>query len=267
VPVAHEPAPPVPAAVAGDEVQVLVARTSDAPAGPWLAPALARAAATDPALGTRLLPAVLAGHARRSDRDLSYDLVAEGTGSWHVRLRNGTAAVDRREGGTGGDVDFALHGPLAALLAFAAGGTGRRPADVRVSGRKRRLRKLLKALRAPVGLADVAVSGGHVGPVDLLRLLVAGVDPAVLPGHGFSVDYVLGDGLVVHVAVADGAAEVRGGPAPEGAAAVVETSDRALLALLGGAAPPPGERVVVRGSPRAPELLHGWFDDVQGLRR
>ncbi len=263
--------PPLPTAVTHpgpDGVRVLTTGAATGPPGGWLAPALAGLAATDPGIVSRLLPAVLAVHARRTNRDLAYDLVAEGVGSWHVQLVGGVATVDRREGGTGDEVDFALHGPLATLAAFAAGGTGRKPSEVRVRGRRRRLRKLLKELRAPIGLAEIAAAGGRVEPRDLLVLLAGQLDESQLSGHRFAVDYQL-SGLaasVLHVAV-DGLARVGDGPAPVGAAATVECADRALPILLGGGTPPSGERATVRGAARSAELLHRLFDEAQGLRR
>lgn len=232
----------------------------------WLGPALVAAAATDPALAARVLPAVLATHAQRSRRDLAYDVTVGEGETWHVRLKAGTATVDRRDAGTGGDVDFAVRGPLASIVAFAAGGTGRRPGDLHVGGRRRRLRRLVKDLRTPVGIAEIAAAGVPVQGGDLLRLLAAAVDPAAVTGPAFAVDYALADGSTLHVAV-DGAVRVDDGPASGGAVARVDLDGRTLPALLGGAVPPPGERVALHGDGDAAERLHRLFHEAQGLRR
>ncbi|MTD43404.1 hypothetical protein GKE82_03565 [Conexibacter sp. W3-3-2] len=257
--------PAVPSPPAGTPRFVELVAAGGPPAA-WLGPALVAAAATDPALAARVLPAVLATHAQRSRRDLAYDVTVGEEETWHVRLKAGTATVDRRDAGTGGDVDFAVRGPLASIVAFAAGGIGRRPGDLHVGGRRRRLRRLVKDLRIPVGIAEIAAAGVPVQGGDLLRLLAAAVDPAAVAGPAFAVDYALADGSTLHVAV-DGAVRVDDGPASGGAAARVELDGRTLPALLGGAVPPPGERVALHGDGDAAERLHGLFHAAQGLRR
>ena len=63
----------------------------------------------------------------------------------------------------------------------------RRPKDLRVSGRRRRFRKLAKSRLGPLELADVRDAGVDIDPGILLTALASGIEPDWTVGHRFTV--------------------------------------------------------------------------------
>lgn len=270
------PVPPMPAGPAeppratsspdpqGD-VQVLEARsTADGPGRPWVAAALARAADGG---GERLdatLAAVFRAQASRTQHDLDYDLRIDGLGAWRVSLRDGMATSHRLDAGLGGDVDVAVSGTLDQVAPLLQGGAARRLAGARVSGRRRRLRRVLRDLRAPLGVAELAAAGADAGL--LLELLCAAVPTEHVAGHDFTVAYALdgADDARWHVR-ADRALRVGAGAPVDANASTVHVSSEALPGLLEGRGLPPGERVTVTGAVSPVALLHRWFDAARGV--
>ena len=218
----------------------------------------------------RVITALLPAQGPALARALTYELDVDGDGTFRVELGAGVARVEPQPPATPPDPDVELRvaGPPSALAPLVAGGAGRRLRGARVSGRKRRLRPLLKARRKPVTLAELAVLGLPLEPGLLLRALTSLIDPAWTAGERFTVVYdVAGAPPAAHrVEVADGAPVVATqGVPPEPAAATVSLARGAFVSLLARVAPPPGERVVVHGDLRAVELLHRWTDRVQGI--
>jgi len=253
--------PPPPLAVLEPRREQPVGRT------PWLTDALDRLVALDREHAAVALTALIPAQASRSRRDLVYDLAVVGSGTWRVRLQSGTGAVGPLLGGPASDreIDFVLSGPAGALVPLAAGGARRRLPGTLATGRRRRLRRLLRDLRAPMTLVDLIAGATTVDAAVLLELLAVMVDPAWTAEHAFIVDYDVSGSGERHwrVAVGDG---VRTGPAPgvRDADATVSVPDTALAALLAGVALPAGATATVSGSVEVVELLHGWFDAVQG---
>jgi hypothetical protein len=202
-----------------------------------------------------------------------------------VTLAGGAAHVGPRpEGSHDADVDVAVEGPLVALAPLGAGGAGWRLKGATISGSRRKLRRVVKARRNPVGLADLAAAGVAIHPGLLLSALATAVEPAWTAGHRFAVAYDIdGDGAYT-VLAADGQplllterdpAELPGTPSPAPAAvlgdptapaATVHATAGAILPVLRGAEPPAGERAVVIGDRRVVEVLHAWFDRARGVR-
>src|SRR5690606_36876292 len=106
-------------------------------------------------------------------------------------------------------------GSAAALAPLVAGGARRRLPGVRIEGRKRRLRPLRRARRAPTDLARLMESGARPAPELVLAVLAAAVDPEWTRGHRFGVVYALTDGKPLEVEVRDGQLLVVGPPATE----------------------------------------------------
>jgi len=266
-PIEIETAPQAATGAASPAATVLTPRAVDlSTTAPWIARVLPGVVAATPEVRAGLVGALLPAQAQRSGKDVVYDLVVDDVASWRVTLRGGTAAVDPLEGASGGDVDFAIAGSLQAVAPLLAGGAGRKLPDTRISGRRRRARRLLKDLRRPVGLQELAALGGSAAdPGLLLELLVAAVDPAVVPGHDFTVTYDVEGPGIWHVRAAE---QLSTGPGPgDDATAVVHVTDRSFVALLAGAPLAPGERAVVDGAAAAVRLLHEWFDVAQGIAR
>ena len=184
-------------------------------------------------------------------------------------LRGGAARVESRDRpGVLGHVDMVLDGPLEALAPLAAGGGGRRLKGVGVSGSRRRLRRLVKARRAPVTLVDLGRAGAPVHPGLLLAALAAAVEPSWTRGHRFAVAYAVGGDGTFTVVADDGAPlRVLPGTPPEAGdlAATVIAAAPAFMPLIAGQAPPEGERAAVVGDRRVVDVLHTWFDTARGV--
>lgn len=232
----------------------------------WLTEAIVRLAHTgDPTRAAALIVALLPAQALFVRWSTTYALEIEEVGSFRVSLDRGEATVSPLSGSD--DVDFVIAGPARELASLAGGGASRRLPGVRISGRRRRARKLLRALRSPLGTVELARSGLDVAPELLLAALGQAVDPAWTVGHRFTVAYRLlgATQQTVHVQVGDGNALIIG-PAPAGAAAMVTMSvtPTALAALLSGS-PAASEPVPeVAGNANALALLMEWFDRAQG---
>jgi len=236
-------------------------------AQPWLAPALVALAAVDAASAERVLVAALPVQATRVARDVEYDLELPATGRHRVRVRRhrdvvvATASAEEH-----GDAEFRLEGPVAALAPLAAGDAPRRLRGVRIRGRRRRLRRLLRVLQAPIGLPELQAAGARPRPGDLLALLCVGVPPAEVRGADFGVAYVVSD--------ADGGRArtlVRAEPdgsltaIPEApdlfvADATVTVDADGLFGVLAGGTP-----VSPEGDAQAVATLQRWLRSVQGL--
>lgn len=234
----------------------------------WLAPAIARLAERDEEAAARLLVELLPAQGGLVKSPVTYGLTIDGQGTFRVVAGPHEARVDVGAGPGLGDARVHLAGPIAALAPLAAGGARRRLRDVRVEGRKRRLRKLLKARRAPVDLAELVDRRIELSPELALAALAAAVDPAWTAGQRFGVVYALSGGPALEVLVADGE-PLRVEPADrertEPPAATVSLNRVALLPLLTRATAPSGERALVAGDADAVARLHAWFDRAQGL--
>ncbi|HEV3000499.1 MAG TPA: hypothetical protein VGW75_07160 [Solirubrobacteraceae bacterium] len=234
---------------------------------PWLRTGLERLAVSDPETAARLLAALLPVQALAVD-DLVYDLTAPAVGTLRVVLKAGLARVEPRPAPGGRDeVDVIVEGPLHALAPLAAGGAGRRLRGVRVRGSRRRLRRLVRAQRQPVGLLELGRAGSPVHPGLLLAALAAAVEPAWTRGHRFSVAYAIGGDGSFTVTAADGRplqVEPDTPDDPGDLAATVVVSAPAFMPLVAGHAPPPGQRAAVVGDRRAVDVLHAWFDTARG---
>lgn len=232
----------------------------------WLAPAIARLAALDPQAAARLVVALLPVQRLHVDGDVSYDLTVEELGTFRVLLHPGATTIEPRSAPGGRkEVDFHLAGPAAVLAELAGGGIRRRPRGTRVTGSKRKLRRLLRELRQPVGLADVQRSGASVDPGLVLAALCAAVPAAETVGHAFVCVWDVG-GEIWHVRVADGLSPSAAPGLPSDAvAATVRVGPEALLPLLAGLPTPAGAEARVEGNAHAVALLRRWFDQAQGL--
>ena len=278
-PPAGAPAPPAPApptrglagpGASGAAVEELGARrgAATAPESDWLRRGLERLSAREPQTAARLLAALLPVQALAVD-DLAYDLTSPAVGTLRVVLTGGTARVEPRDRpAIAGHVDATLEGPLDALAPLAAGGTGWRLKGVRVQGSRWRLRRLVRARRAPVTLVDLGRAGSPVHPGLLLSALAAAVEPSWTRGHRFAVAYAIGGDGTFTVVARDGeplAVLPETPPEAGDLAATVIVSAPAFMPLIAGQAPPEGERAAVAGDRRMVDVLHAWFDTARGV--
>ncbi len=239
----------------------------------WLAPAIRRVAERrDAKLAGELICELLPAQRLVLKKALTYTLRIDGLGDAQVRLDGERATVRRPSEGSAPAAgaeqgDFVLEGPAAAFAELAGGGVGRRLADVRARGSRRRVRRLMKARRAPLALSDLAEADIRVWPGLLLLALSEAIYPDWTRGHSFVLAFAIEGppSATLYAQVRDGdplaVTRVRG----ERPLSTVHLSERAFLCMLAGAPLPPGEQVLVEG-PRDPlELLLGWSDRAQGL--
>jgi hypothetical protein len=236
----------------------------------WLSEAIGRMArAGDATRAGRLIVELLPAQRLRSSRGLRYLLQVDELAPLLVSIAEDgveTTAVE----GTGrqdfDDLDFSLSGPAAVLAPLAAGSAGRRLAGVDVGGRRRRLRRLLKAMRPPVTLEELAEAQLTLSPDLVLAALVRAIDPAWTAGHSFDVAYLVAgpDATEVQrVQVRDGEPlAVRAGD--DEAAATVMTTRHGLIAMLAGRPEPPGGGIEMTGNSNALALLAQWIERAQG---
>ena len=147
---------------------------AERPTAPWLAPAIERLAARNPAAAAKLVVGLLPVQRLMVSNDAIYDLTVTELGTFRVQLHAGATTVEpRAEPGPRKEIDFHLEGPAAALAELAAGGARRRPKGTHFEGSRRKLKRLLKDLRDPVDLPDVARSGAVIEPGLILAALAA----------------------------------------------------------------------------------------------
>ncbi len=244
-------------------------------AQPWLAPAIRRIAARrDAKLAGELIVELLPAQCLALEDTLTYRLQITELGLFEVRLHDGHASVKRvaseesRDAGSSEKPAFVLEGPAAAFSELAAGGAGRRLAGIRVSGSRRRARRLLRARRPPVALPDLVSAGMRIWPGLLLLALTEAIDPHWTVGSSFDVAFAIegseGSETVIYVRVRDGepvgVTRVRG----ERPRAVAHLNESSFLRVLAGLPLPAGEQVLIEGDAGPLQQLIGWADRAQG---
>ncbi len=147
-----------------------------------------------------------------------------------------------------------VAGPLAALVLLVAGGAGRRLPGTRIDGR-RHLRRLIKARRAPLGLAELAAADIAPSPGLLVTVLARAVEPRWTARHHPLTADVASEGSDRWRVVASGDGPLAIVPATSDAgtspSAVLHTSAHRLAAVLAGTAAP-GDALRRGRSPRRP---------------
>ena len=249
----------------------IVARESRTPT-PWLTTAIERIAATDQHTASRLLVQLLPAQGPAFDRPLTYSVAIEGDGTFRVEITaDGVARLEREPGSADALVDIRLAGPAEALAPLAGGGAQRKLPNVTTEGRWLRVRRLLKARRTPLTLADLVELDIPVEPRLILQAAAAGIERDWTSGQRFAVDVRVEDPpappSIHRVVVADAApvSIVDDPPPGHRADATVIVTKRALLPLLARLAPPPGEGASVSGDGSCFAQLLRWTDRLQGI--
>jgi hypothetical protein len=166
-----------------------------------------------------------------------------------------------------GNVDFRVTSDAAGLarLMYSRRSLLRRRARVR--GSKRRLRELRRLAEEALALRDLAGAGATLDPVLTFTLAALAIDPVDTYGHRFT---------VAHAALAGGPADawlrIRNGEPPavlrarpgEQPIATIRCTRGALLPILSGITPPPGESAAaIDGDAEALTLIRSWIARVE----
>jgi hypothetical protein len=220
--------------------------------------ALTGLAVDEPDIAELLFVALLPAQAGTVKRPLAYELAVQDGTTHRVSVGLDRARVQLPGEGA---ADARVSGPLAALVPLAAGGAGRRLPGTQIEGRWA-LRRLLKARRGPLGLAELAAAGVAPSPGLLLTVLARAVPVAWTIDRALSVD-IAPEGADTWRVIASGRRPLTILPADpdEPAAATLHTSASRLPAVLAGTAST-GD-AWVRGDLRAAQTLLSWLDRAQ----
>jgi hypothetical protein len=220
--------------------------------------ALTGLAVDEPDIAELLFVALLPAQGGTVKRPMAYELAVEDGTTHRVSVGLDRARVELPGQGA---TDARVSGPLAALVPLAAGGAGRRLPGTRIEGR-RALRRVLKARRGPLGLAELAAAGVAPSPGLLLTVLARAVPVAWTIDRELSVD-IAPEGADTWRVIASGRGPLTILPADpeEPAAATLHTSASRLPAVLAGTAEP-GD-AWVGGDLRAAQTLLSWLDRAQ----
>lgn len=253
------------AAATPEEPAAVAAATAATPAGPpapWLPAVLRRLADEDPASAGRILVGMLPAQGLVTPRPLRYDLVLAGRGCVSVDVgAHGTAVTPRSAPRPRRDADLRIATDEAGLARLLLGRRGLRR-RARVRGSRRRLRELRRLAREPLALRDLAGAGALADPALALELVAVAIDPVATVGHRFTIAHapLAGGPADAWLRICDGAAPVALRTRPgEPAAATIRSTRGALVALLAGVAPLPGESAVVDGDAGALALVRAWI--------
>jgi hypothetical protein len=239
-----------------------LAPLAEGPVAPWLPTALRELAQSDPETAGRLAVALLPVHGLPAEKPLRYDLLLPGRGVLAVDVVPGTAGVERRVAPRPRSVVglriAADHAGFGRLLHGRR--SLRRPAKVR--GRRRALRELRRLAQAPYGMRDLAAAGVTLDPVLALRLVALAIDPAATAGERFAIAHapLAGGPVDAWLRIADGEPPALCDRAPaEPVRLTLRCTRGALLPLVAGIDPPPGESGTVDGDTDALALVRGWI--------
>ena len=235
------------------------------PSAPWLPAALRKLADEDPRAAGRILAAMLPAQGLVTKRELHYDLVLTDRGSvvsvdldggdHGTSVRRNALPRPRRE------VDFRLTADEESLARLLLARRGRRR-GTRLRGSRRRLRELRRLASEPLALRDLARAGALDDPFLVLSLAALAVEPAATYGHRFTIAHAPLGGGPAHawLRVRNGVPLIadRMRP-PETPTLTIRSTRGALLSLLAGIAPPPGESAALDGDAAALALLRSWI--------
>lgn len=235
-----------------------------APPAPWLTAALQRLLAEEPQAAGQLAVGLLAAQAMAAERPLRCDLVLAGRGCYALDVVPGApAAVTARPAPRPrGERDLRIAGDAAGIARLLHGRRAllRRPARVR--GRRSALRVLRELARAPLGVRDLGAAGVPLEPALALRLIALAIEPGATRGERFAIAHapLAGGPVDAWLRIADGAAPAVALHAPpEPTRLTLRCTRGALLALLAGVEPAPGESGALDGDERVLALVRGWI--------
>jgi hypothetical protein len=234
------------------------------PPAPWLTAALQSLLATEPDTAGRLVVGLLPAQGVGAERPLRCDLLLAGRGCLAVDVEPGAPAsiVSRPAPRPRSARDLSISGDAAGLARLLHGRRTllRRPARVR--GARKALRELRRLAQAPLGLRELGGTGVALEPALALRLIALAIDPAATQGERFAIAHrpLAGGPVDAWLRIADGAppAVVTSAPS-EPTRLTLRCTRGALLALIAGVDPPPGEAGTLDGDDAALALLRSWI--------
>ncbi|MDR9370952.1 hypothetical protein Q5424_17785, partial [Conexibacter sp. JD483] len=243
-------------------------RAPSGPPAPWLPRALKRLAAEDPETAGRILVGILPAQGLVSQQ-VSYDLVLTDRGTVAVDVHDGHTCVRPLDGPRSSRAtDLRVttdHAGLAKLL-LRRRGLRRR---ARIKGSRRKLRELRRLAREPLALRDLASSGATLEPALALWLAALAIDSSATFGNRFTIAHapLPGGPPDAWMRIQHGApiAVLRTRPGEE-ATVTLRCTRGALLAVLAGVTPPPGEGAAIDGDLKALERLRGWIRATEFAR-
>jgi hypothetical protein len=227
--------------------------------GTWLRDALLALSTDEPDIAELLLISLLPAQAGLLRDDLTYELRVDGGTAHRVALgADGGIQVSLPRGES---PRARISGPLSTLVPLVAGGANRRLSGAHVEGR-RQARRLIKARRAPVGLAELAAKSVTPSPGLLLTVLAKAVRPEWTMGRRLSVDVAAAgaDRWRLHSS-GDGSLAVLPAEGAPPAGATLHTTAALLPAVLAGVAQP--GQASVEGDVRDLRTLLSWLDRAQ----
>jgi hypothetical protein len=238
------------------------------PPAPWTTAALQQLLATEPETAGRIAVGLLPAYGLAADRPLRCDLLLAGRGCLAVDVTPGTSAtlVQRPAPRPRAERDLSIAGDAAGFARLVHGRRTllRRPARVR--GGRKALRELRRLARAPLGLRELGSAGVALEPALALRLIALAVDPEATRGDRFAIAHapLAGGPVDAWLRISDGAPPtVATQPPPEPTRLTLRCTRGALLALIAGADPPPGEAGSIDGDPAALTLLRRWIAQTE----
>ncbi len=232
----------------------------------WLAPAIRRVAAQrDAKLAAELVIELLPAQRQVIEGSVTYELKIDELGAFHVAADPSHVTISRD--GASGQVDFSLAGSAANLSELAAGGGKRRQPGVRVRKGRRRARRLLKARREPIALADLADANVDVWPGLLLLALAEAIDPSWTTGHRFEIAFeIVGTpGVVIYMRVCDGEPILVSRATAGAPVATISVGEHTLIRLLAGMPVTAGSEAMASGDIAAVHSFLAWAARAQGL--
>lgn len=246
------------------EAETAPAALPAGPSTPWLTEAIQRLLATEPETAGRIAVGVLPAHGFAADKPLRCDLLLSGRGCLAVDVVPDAPAtvVQRQAPRPRGERDLSVAGDAAGVARLLHGRRTllRRPARVR--GGRKALRELRRLARAPLGLRELGVAGVALEPALALRLVALAIDVEATQGERFAVAHapLAGGPIDAWLRIADGAEPVVvTQPPAEPTRLTLRCTRGALLALIAGVDPPPGESGTLDGDDAALTLLRGWI--------
>jgi hypothetical protein len=240
-----------------------------APTGPpsaWLPNALRALTREDPETAGRILAGMLPAQGLVTQRTLCYDLVLSGRCTAVDVGAEGTRIVARERPRGRGNVDFRVNTDAAGLARLLYG-RRRLRRRARVRGSRRRLEELRRLATEPLTLRDLASVGATLDPALVFTLAALAIDPVDTYGHRFTVAHAALAGgppdawLRIQNGVPPAVLRARPGEQP---IATIRCTRGALLPVLAGIAPPPGESAAaIDGDAEALDLIRGWIARVE----
>jgi hypothetical protein len=237
----------------------LPARPGGGKVRPWLRDALVSLAHDEPDIAELIVVGLLPLQAGLVKGTVTYALDVDG-GTTHCVVVDESRVKVELAGAR--HADAVVAGPLAALVPLATGGASRRLSGAHVQNR-RAVRKLIKARRRPLSLAELAAANVAPSPGLLLTVLARAVDPEWTTGRALMVD-VAPDGADAWRVVASGDGPLQIFPseaATQAAPATLHVAAGRLPAVLAGTAS--AGDATVEGDVADVRTLLSWLDRAQ----